>query len=196
MRFLDEGCAEWSSHNMLQMETLSDGSRFSRLVYRDTKLLLMTQRWRWPYATRFFRTITHMGNASVWFALWVVLVASGGEALKHAMSLGLSATLGALLAQVFKRAWRRPRPSAGIKGFEALMENPDAFSFPSGHTTTAVAVAVALTGAGVCLGTVAWGFAIAVGISRIYLGAHYPTDVGVGAVLGTLAGGLTAIVVG
>lgn len=181
---------------MLQIDTLSEDSRFRRLVYRDAKLLVMTQRWRWPYATRFFRTITRLGNASGWIALWVVLVASGGEAFEQAMTLGVSATLGAFLAQVFKRLWRRPRPSAGIKGFEALMEDPDAFSFPSGHTATAVAVAVALTGAGLCLGMVAWGFAVAVGFSRIYLGAHYPIDVGAGAVLGALAGGLTTIVVG
>lgn len=181
---------------MLPIESLSEGNRFRRLICRDAKLLLIAQRWRWPYATHFFRTITRMGNASSWIALWVVLLASGGHAQQLAMTLGVSATLGATLAQVFKRVWRRPRPSAGINGFEALMEDPDAFSFPSGHTATAVAVAVAVTGAGVYLGAVAWGFALAVGLSRIYLGAHYPLDVGAGAVLGAFAGGLTAIIVG
>ena len=41
---------------------------------------------------------------------------------------------------------RRPRPSAGIGGFSALAENPDAFSFPSGHTCAAFAAAIAIAG--------------------------------------------------
>lgn len=78
--------------------------------------------------------------------------------------------------------------SVAVDGFWPLTEKPDAFSFPSGHTSAAVAVAVALTGANPTMGLAASGFAFVVGISRIYLGAHYPLDVTAGALLGAFAG--------
>jgi len=85
------------------------------------------------------------------------------------------------------------RPTEGIVGFTALVENPDAFSFPSGHSAAAFAVALAM--AGVIPGAPLFVFlAFAIGLSRLYLGAHYPLDVAVGACIGLLCGGLTRMV--
>ena len=67
------------------------------------------------------------------------------------------------------------------------MENPDAFSFPSGHTAAASAVAIALAGQG-WLGRFHLGLAFAIAISRVYLGAHYPLDIAAGGALGLIAG--------
>ncbi|TMA84340.1 MAG: phosphatase PAP2 family protein, partial [Deltaproteobacteria bacterium] len=80
-------------------------------------------------------------------------------------------------------------------GFVAIIDNPDAFSFPSGHAAAAFAVAVALAGQGAGLGPLALVLATAIGISRIYLGAHYPLDVAVGALLGCGCGGLARLLV-
>jgi undecaprenyl-diphosphatase len=70
----------------------------------------------------------------------------------------------------------------------ALADDPDAFSFPSGHTAVAFAVAAALVGQGEALAAVAFTLAAGIGASRVYLGAHYPLDVAAGALVGAASG--------
>ena len=91
--------------------------------------------------------------------------------------------------QIIKRLVNRPRP------YETYAEiYPDVYesgrSFPSGHTTTAFSTAASLT-----LATKKWYIAVpafvwatGVGYSRIYLGQHYPSDVMMGALVGTASG--------
>lgn len=112
------------------------------------------------------------------------------------MRLGTGALFATALVQPLKRLCRRRRPDRGIAGFSALSENPDAFSFPSGHTAAAFGVAVALIGEGVALGRVGAALAFGVAVSRVYLGAHYPLDVAAGAVLGSIAGALARLAIG
>ena len=100
--------------------------------------------------------------------------------------------LSALLAQGLKAVTRRPRPkidetpSGAVVHVRAGSTN----SMPSGHTVAAFALAAALAG-----GIGRWRFALygwagLVGLSRLVVGAHWASDVAVGALLGLALGGL------
>jgi undecaprenyl-diphosphatase len=158
----------------------------------DEALLVRVSRWQRPLATKALRGVTHLGDGQSLAFLGLVLFCAGSGQLAWKLLLGAGGA--AFLAQLVKRFTRRRRPNVGIRGFAALVENPDAFSFPSGHTAAAVALAVSWAGEGSGLGLLASGFAALVGFSRVYLGAHYPLDVMVGCLLGLTAGGLARLV--
>jgi undecaprenyl-diphosphatase len=87
---------------------------------------------------------------------------------------------------VVKPLVARERPYMAVVGARTVEASPATGpSFPSGHTATAVAGALAgvrvVPGAGWAL----WALATLMSISRVYVGVHYPTDVVAGALIGT-----------
>ena len=110
-------------------------------------------------------------------------------------ALLVASLAGALLLQlVLKLAFRRPRPAA----FFGYPE-PVSYSFPSGHALVSFCVLMVLAGLAAprlkhpalraAVATAALALALLVGLSRIYLGVHYPSDV-----LGGYAAGLVWVV--
>ncbi len=141
------------------------------------------------------RGLTHFGDATSWTIVSLILLVLGLPGTQRiGLLVGFGALLAALAAQAVKRVTRRRRPDVGIVGFKALVANPDAFSFPSGHTAAAFGVSVAVMGHG-GLWPLMSGLAVSIGFSRVYLGAHYPLDVGVGALLGTACGAAAQLLV-
>ena len=166
-----------------------------RVLKIDEALLLFVRRLHAPSITRAMRMFTRLGDAATWTFVSLVLIMCGGAGVKYGLLIGYGALIASVLAQLLKRVCRRKRPSHGIHGFTALADNPDAFSFPSGHTAAAFGAAIAATGHGVFLGPFLLSLAAAIALSRVYLGAHYPLDVGVGAALGALAGAVARFAV-
>lgn len=102
-----------------------------------------------------------------------------------ALIVGLSDFLGGQL----KILIGRPRPCQVLEHIHELVGCGGAFSMPSNHAMnsgTAISFLVMLYPA---LGWVLWPFLGLIGLSRVFLGAHYVTDVLVGAGLGALLGG-------
>jgi undecaprenyl-diphosphatase len=160
-----------------------------RILSFDEALLVSLQRFRRPWRTLAARTLTALGGARSWTLAGLGLLATRTTLGVHlGLRLAAASGLATLASQALKRSLTRARPDSAIHGFEALAANPDRFSFPSGHTSAAFAVAVAFAGEPYALGPLSLLLGVGIGLSRVYLGAHYPLDVGAGAVLGAACG--------
>jgi undecaprenyl-diphosphatase len=161
---------------------------WQRLLRIDEALLLYLVGRHGGRPTAVMRLLTRVGDTESWVVMVLGLAALGRPGVALAVRV-MAGALGATVpVQVLKRFLRRARPDRRIAGFRALDRNPDAFSFPSGHTATAFGVAFSLLVAGSPLAAPAFVLAAGIGLSRVYLGAHYPLDVAVGALLGGVGG--------
>ena len=110
-------------------------------------------------------------------------------ALAGVVWAGAASLLGALAVQLIGAPIDRARPTAALAGTHLLIDRARDFSFPSDHTTATAAIAVGLIVAGPRLrhhwyGPVALALSVLMGLDRLYVGAHYPTDVLAGLALG------------
>lgn len=85
---------------------------------------------------------------------------------------------------VLKNSFKRNRPQQALAGFHSVIIPSDQFSFPSGHTSAAFLM-VSLLGH-YFPAVLPWGlvWAVWVGMSRVMLGVHFPTDTLAGASMG------------
>jgi membrane-associated phospholipid phosphatase len=161
------------------------------LVDQPTETFLVTHRTAW--LTDAMRLVTDLGAAAVLVPL--ILVAGLGWRWRRGswrpLALLGGAAAGAWAVQVaVKQLVERPRPPAGL-----ALSHATGFAFPSGHATDAAAVygmlAVLLARSGRRAASAAAllaavGVIALVGLSRLYLGVHWLTDVvggvGIGAV--------------
>jgi membrane-associated phospholipid phosphatase len=100
--------------------------------------------------------------------------------------------LPGLVVTVVKRLIGRVRPSVvGPFAYVPFSWRPDYASMPSGHATTAFAVAVALGALWPRARPLLWLYAIVIAASRVIIAAHYPSDV----IAGACVGGFAALIV-
>jgi undecaprenyl-diphosphatase len=90
-----------------------------------------------------------------------------------------------VIVQIIKRTVVRSRPATTGR-CASLVREPDRFSFPSGHATASMSVAVVYGAAFPAWAAPLLFLACLVGFSRVRLGVHYPSDVLVGQLIAAL----------
>jgi len=158
----------------------------------DERLLLLARtRAHSPGAERAVARFSRVGeHAIVWLAIGAV-----GHAVDVAHAPAWRRAAGAVagsyvLNTAIKLAVRRRRPR--LAGLPPLTGTPTGLSFPSAHSSTSFAGALAYSRLGLPAGAM-YALAGSLALSRVYLGVHYPSDVLAGALLGTaVAGAITA----
>ena len=140
---------------------------------------------------------TQIGNGIVIAVLAVILFLAGDHLLAYGLILG-ALTLW-LVVELVKALVHRRRPFIWLTQARIVGHRANGRSFPSGHTSQAFFMATLMAGyfhAGVWAVCLVYAIALLVGITRIYVGAHYPRDVLAGAILGSAWGLLGGIVYG
>jgi len=161
----------------------------TEFLYRmDSGILLWIQNnLRNPYFTPIMKFITRLGDRGiVWIMITLLLLYFQKTRRVGVFSL-VSLMLELIIVNlIMKNIFVRVRPYDAISGLSLLVRRPWGFSFPSGHAGSSFACAVILyrmTPRKYGLSALVLAFAIA--FSRLYVGVHYPSDVLMGAILGT-----------
>jgi undecaprenyl-diphosphatase len=129
------------------------------------------------------------GDGWLWYAMGAVILLIGGEDRFRAVGAAFLATgAGIGLFLKLKKVTGRRRPCALEPHCWAKLLPPDQFSFPSGHTITAFAVAVSLSLFYPALLAGLFFCAVSVAASRVLLGMHFLSDVVAGAAIGSILG--------
>jgi undecaprenyl-diphosphatase len=132
--------------------------------------------------------ITAYSAAGSHGAIWLAIGAAGAALDRPRRTRWARGAAAVALAYLFntalKNILRRRRPA--FEGLPHLIKTPTQLSFPSAHATASFAGARAYRG--LLPGRALYPAAAAMGVSRVYLGVHYPSDILVGSALGYVLG--------
>jgi undecaprenyl-diphosphatase len=157
---------------------------------RDHRLMRRINRWRAPRWIRLWMLCaTRLGDGWLYYGLGAVLLLEGGPARYVAMAAAaMSAMVGIAVFQLLKRASGRKRPCAIEPHCWANIPPPDQFSFPSGHSILAFAIAVPIGLFYPALTVPLLILAVSIAASRVILGMHFLSDVIAGCLIGAALG--------
>ena len=142
-------------------------------------MMFVQENLRSEIGNTIMKFITHLGDGGwFWIAIGVILLL-----FKKTRIAGFSVLISLAINAFFtnltlKDLIARPRPFHVSEAIVPLIAHPSSFSFPSGHTSGSLTAAFALYKTmPKKVGVPAVILASLIGLSRIYVGVHYPTDV-------------------
>ena len=151
----------------------------------DRALFRAIFRFKWAPFTSLMRAVTVAGRAgALWGVIAVLAFLVTGLQPSHLLVPWVAVAVSWTVAEGAKYLFNRARPFIYDTEIFPLTKTPSSSSFPSGHSATAAAGALALSAVypSFAPAFVLSGFLVA--ISRIYLGVHYPFDVLAGLLIG------------
>jgi undecaprenyl-diphosphatase len=146
-----------------------------------------------PAGDRYVAIVSDLGEGLGWVGAGIALAWMGGSKGRRAGLATSIAALGTtyLVQRMIKPVFRRQRPHIGREVLVVGIRTTDA-SFPSGHAASSFAAATALATFYPKASPLVFGLATGVGLSRVHLGHHFPSDVAVGSLIGIATGTLMA----
>lgn len=142
----------------------------------------------------FMAVMSHIGNGYLYPIIGVFVTMFDFAATKMLFPVALTSFAIELpLYGVIKLKFKRTRPCDLIAGVRNLTKMQDRFSFPSGHTAAAFLMATVLRVFYPQLTIPLYLSSAAIGVSRIYNGLHFPSDVIVGGILGFISAKLSIL---
>ncbi|WP_426574625.1 phosphatase PAP2 family protein [Aquihabitans sp. McL0605] len=150
--------------------------------------------WAHPFATA-YANYGVVVFAGILLAAWWRARSTGdlhrlAGALWSAAAAGIALGLGQIIGGIIDRH----RPYETLHGVHVLVSRTTDFSIPSDHATAVGAVAVGLWISDRPLGRATVALAVLMAFTRVYVGAHYATDVLAGLALGGLVSGVGATI--
>ena len=153
--------------------------------------------------------ITTLGNAGAIFIVLALVLLCTKKYRKAGLAVAVALIVMLICNDLFlKEFFARPRPFNLLASdpekyafwgegyvYPELIGKPSSYSFPSGHTSSAFAAAIALLCHNRKLGIPVTIFAAIMGFSRIYVEVHYCTDVIAGVVSGTICALIAVLIV-
>ena len=133
----------------------------------------------------FMYRVTDLGGA-IFTSIFSLAIIILGNSSTRFMGIEAIAALGfsQTIVQILKKGFGRERPYKMVENINTFKIELKDYSFPSGHTTASFCMAATLSLNMPRMSIVLYMLAMIIGISRIYLAVHYPTDVVVGIIIG------------
>jgi undecaprenyl-diphosphatase len=152
------------------------------LYERDLKwIFFFNSKLKCRFLDRVLPVVTYIGSAAVTVSICFLMIGLGSNSTRHiGFEAMLSLVLSHTIVQALKRNVCRKRPNEVLLKINTFKVPIDLYSFPSGHTTAVFAIAATISIQIPILAFLVLPIAFIVGLSRLYVGVHYPTDVIVG----------------
>lgn len=153
---------------------------------RDHDVMRRVHHWRAPRWLRVWMiSATRLGDGWIWYSVGIALLFFGGDLRFVAIAASAAAEAAAVgLFRIVKNANKRKRPCQLEAHCWSNVLPPDQFSFPSGHSMSAFAIAVPLCIFYPELQAPLLVLSVSIAVSRVILGMHFVSDVVVGSLLG------------
>ncbi|MCV2886240.1 phosphatase PAP2 family protein [Aestuariibacter sp. AA17] len=151
----------------------------------DTRLFYWLFNFSAKRDCRVIKWVSHSGDGHLYLLIGLALYAFEplhGDVFLYSALLAYGMELP--LYVVLKKLFKRQRPCDLFHNFNAHVTPSDKFSLPSGHTAAAFLMATQIAFFYPSLTVLVYTWAMGIGLSRILLGVHYPSDIFAGAMLG------------